>query len=321
MNYQVADLHCDLLIFLKEPHRTAYQPEVRASIPQLRAGNVKTQVLAIYVPSGKGSSHLALRQYQIYKTLSSQYPDDFSVTPKESHIHVLLAIENGSGLVEEDDHLEKAFERIEMMEQEGAKPLYITLTWNTENRFGGGNCTKVGLKNDGKKMLDYLHEKNIAVDFSHTSDQLANDILNYIDKFQLKIPVLASHSNLRSIYDVPRNLPDEIAQEILRRKGIIGLNFIRSFIGPDSPNNMAKHLEHLIKLGGEKQVCFGADFFYIGDIPPEFRKPDEEYFFSDFGDASVYGKTLSMFKSQLGASDSLLKGISHENFFAYLKRT
>ena len=107
---------------------------------------------------------------------------------------------------------------------------YIGLTHHLENRFGGGNFSKAGLKDDGKALLDYLDNKQIAVDFSHTSDALAYDILEYISKKNLKIPILASHSNYRPNFDHPRNLPDDIAKEIINQKGLIGLNFVRAFV-------------------------------------------------------------------------------------------
>ena len=111
--------------------------------------------------------------------------------------------------------------------------MYVSFTWNMENRFGGGALTTVGLKDDGKRLLEVLATNRIAVDLSHASDRLAYDIFNYIDKHKLDMKVIASHSVMRAIHHAPRNLPDEIAKEIIKRKGIIGLNFIAKFIGPD----------------------------------------------------------------------------------------
>ena len=143
----------------------------------------------------------------------------------------MLAIENASAWCDEEDDLEKRFERLEEIEREISKIVYISLTWNFENRFGGGALTPVGLKEDGKKVLDFLHGRRTAIDFSHTSDALAHDILTYIDQKRLDIPLMASHSNSRLIHDVPRNLPCEFIQEIFKRRGVIGLNTIRSFVG------------------------------------------------------------------------------------------
>ena len=326
MTYHISDMHCDLLLFLNaDPQRTAYQQEVRSSIPQLQAGGVKTQILAIYVPTEQGCAQWAANQLSIYQSLPSKYPElHFANQANDPHsIGIMHAIENASGICEENESIDLVFQRLKQMEKTVGMPLYMSLTWNTENRFGGGNFSKVGLKSDGKLLLDFLHQKQVAVDFSHASDALAYDVLNYIDQHSLKIQVIASHSNMRRQHDVPRNLPDDIAKEILRRGGIIGMNFIRSFIGPkDVPAEVSllKHLEHVLKLGGEKQVCFGADFFYEGDIPEQFRKPVEEYFYPDFGDASVYGKVLGLYEKHLGLSFEILRGIASENFKFFIDR-
>ena len=50
----IADLHCDLLSYLAQKEkRNAENPECRASLPQLKKGNVRVQVLAVYCETGK----------------------------------------------------------------------------------------------------------------------------------------------------------------------------------------------------------------------------------------------------------------------------
>ena len=73
-----------------------------------------------------------------------------------------------------------------------------------------------------KVLIDYLSDKKIAIDLAHTSDQLAHDIFNYTAQRNYKIPILASHSNFRSVYPNNRNLPDELVKELIARKGLIG---------------------------------------------------------------------------------------------------
>lgn len=128
--------------------------------------------------------------------------------------------------------------------------LYIGFTRHAENRFGGGNNSKVGLKEDGKKLLQYLNGKKIAVDFSHASDTLASDILDYLSDHNLEVPILASHSNYRKVFNQTRNLPDHIAKEIIQRGGIIGVNFLRAFVNNENPNALYHHINRGIELGG-----------------------------------------------------------------------
>ena len=232
---------------------------------------------------------------------------------------MLLAIENASALCSEDESLENFFKRIEYIENEISKILYISLTWNLENRFGGGAHTEVGLKDDGKKLLNFMHNRQIAVDLSHTSDLLAVSILDYIDAKNLKIPVVASHSNFRSVTNIARNLLDEIAKEIILRGGLIGFTLYKAFVGPDL-DYFSKQLQHLIDLGGEKNVAFGADFFCGYDLPLAYRKPMNSLFFDEFGDASCYLSLISHFENRLSLDSSFIENIAYKNFINFYEK-
>lgn len=325
----VIDMHCDLLCYLaNDPSRTALNPEVRCSLPQLRVGHVKFQTMAVFTETESGSTRKGLDQITHFLQLPKLYPDDFQIFKngdsldsllRDTPIKIMLALENASGLFEEDEPLENGFQRLESVEKVCGKFLYVTMTWNHENRFGGGAHTTIGLKDDGRRLLDFLHQKHIAVDMSHTSDSLACGILDYIDKKGLQIPIVASHSNFRAISNVPRNLPDEIAREILRRKGIIGFVLCRDFIGAEDPYNIVRQCEHLMKLGGTKQGCFGADFFFGGDLPPAFQKPLDRMFFPEYADATAYGYIMDLWQKHLGLSQDQLDGIAYRNFFNFIK--
>ena len=288
----IFDLHCDLLSYIaSHPYRSAYDNECRASIPQLLDGNVKLQTMAVFTTTGASSLKKGLQQVKAYKSLSTKYEGYFlpfcqNGKPK---IQTLLAIENASSFCLEDEPLENGIKRLESIAKEVEKPLYVSLTWNTENRFGGGSSTKVGLKEDGIKLMRRMQGLVYAIDLSHTSDKLAHDILTFIDKEKLNYKILASHSNFRAIQNVERNLPDEIADEIARRGGVIGLNLVRRFIGSTS-QDLLKHVEYALKRGYESHLVLGADFFFEKSIPRAFVTHHDPYFFGEFDNASCYPK-------------------------------
>ncbi len=312
----VADLHCDLLCYLEgNPKRTAFDLEVGCSIPQLSKGGVQWQTLAIFTETGPQSVLRGMRQAEIFKTLPNDYQNHFHFGNCSHGVSIKLAIENASSLFGEEEILEDGLLRLTQL-HETCKVAYISLTWNTENRFGGGAHTSIGLKKNGMALLDFMSDKKIALDLSHTSDVLAFDCLNYIDKKSLNISVLASHSNFRAITSVARNLPDELVKEIFHRKGVIGLNFVRDFVGAD-PNNFARHLEHGLKLGGAQNLCLGADFYFGGDVSPAFRKLPEQIFFPAFSSAGAYGDLFELWQTQLGLSKDLIKAIAYENLLNY----
>src|SRR5690606_31012676 len=147
------------------------------------------------------------------------------------------------------------------------------MTHHGENRFGGGNYTNAGHKEDGKKLLDYINGKHICIDLSHTIDALADDMLNYIHLKRLNIIPIASHCNFTARRDHPRNLRDETAKEIYAMGGLIGINFVRAFVDNDKADTLLDHIEYGLKLGGESKLTFGADFFYTADHPDPKRVP------------------------------------------------
>lgn len=318
MRYPIADLHCDLLCYLAhDKKRTPFDSAVRCSIPQLQRGGVVYQAFAIYTSEGVEAVKEGFKQVLCYQQLLEKHSEYFTKDPsEEGKIFAALSIENASSFFGDKENLFEGFQRIEEVEQFYSKILYLSLTWNQENRFGGGAHTDKGLSRDGQLLLEFLEEKNIAVDLSHASDALAFDILNEIDKRAWKLPVIASHSNARAIVDAKRNLPDELIQEIINRKGLIGLNFVRHFLGKD----LFSHLEHLLELGGENSVAFGADFFYGLDVPKSFQKPPEELFSKGYDQADVYPQIIHECIQEKGVSPSLIEQLSSKNVANFLER-
>ncbi|MDN3505662.1 MAG: membrane dipeptidase [Simkaniaceae bacterium] len=317
----IIDLHCDLLGCV-EYNRGKYgfeSPEMNCSVPQLLQGNVKLQVLAVAAITKEDSSKVGKEQLKLYKELLASYPTqvgsfkEFSIqSPK---IHFIFAIENASALLDEEEPLDLFFERFENCRALN-EILYISLTWNHENRFGGGNATQVGLKNDGEVVLQFLDRKKVAIDLSHTSDRLAWDILDYIEKHSLEIPVIASHSNFRVVKDEKRNLPDELAKEIIRRKGLIGLNFVRRFVG-NLPSDFLRHIEHALELGGEDVLCLGADFYGALDIPAALCPGKQDSpFFESFSNSGCYPKWIALLRGSI--SEECTKKICHQNALGFL---
>lgn len=309
----VIDLHCDLLSYLALlPERTPLDPSPLCSGPQLKDGGVITQVLAIASITNIFSVAFAMQQLDWYLRLPTEYPKYFSDD------HILPAFENASGFALENEPLETVLQRLEKILTK-ITPLYIGLTWNGENRFGGGCGSQAGLKEDGKELLHFLSGREIAIDFSHTSDRLANEILTFIDQKHLNIPVMASHSNFRAIYDHERNLPNEIALEIIKRKGVLGLNLYPKFHGEFQ--NIFAQVEHGLTLGGEQALAWGADFFCLDDVPSYLQNPTP--FFKEMPDASHYPSLYKMIRENLSISPKQLENIFYtnaQNFIASRKK-
>ncbi len=324
MNYPVIDLHCDLLSYLTQPNSGIYKTEdIGCAIPYLQDGNVKLQIMAIFAPVEEKSHNFGLQQSEIFKNLNEEENELFrfekhhveTFTTNEK-IGMLASVESGSAFCDENISLKEGFENLERIIENVGNILYISFTHHAENRFGGGNFSTAGLKNDGKAVLDYLHQRNIAIDFSHTSDALAYDILNYIAQENLKLPILASHSNYRPVFDHPRNLPDEVAKEIIHQQGLIGLNFVRAFVNPEEVGALSEHAAHGFELGGENAVCYGADYFYTKNHPDKSRIP---FYFKEHDNAGLYPRINEGFENSFGTTQT--NKISSENALQFVERS
>jgi microsomal dipeptidase-like Zn-dependent dipeptidase len=263
---------------------------------------------------------LASRQANLFVKLLEDHPETVcrwdAVFQQQleatDRLGIIASIENAAGIGTPTATWKEIYAQFDAILEKVGRLAYISLTHHTENRFGGGNYTEgIGLKEDGKRLLDYLAGKRIPVDLSHTSDLLAEGILNYIDRHHLPIPILASHSNFRHIWDHKRNLTDEFAQEIIHREGIIGVNFLRAFLDSEQPERLFDHLIYGSKLS-EQTIAFGADFFYTQDFPDRSRHP---FYFPLAENASKYPSILEHLSQKLSVGQ--LQKLAYENVFRF----
>jgi microsomal dipeptidase-like Zn-dependent dipeptidase len=295
----VVDLHCDLLAYLAEVEGA--HPEDRAAIgcalPHLCEGGVALQVMAV-CDLDPESCDSAWRQVEHFHRLHEQRPEtvfhvraahDLDEALAMDRLGILAAIEGMSSVCTESEPLADGLRRFEEIAARLAPLAYVGLTHGHENRFGGGNTSGAGLKADGRALLDALAGRGIALDLSHASDALAHDALAHIDAGSLSLPVLASHSNLRAVWDRPRNLPDALAREIVERGGLVGISLLRAMLHDDEPAALAHHVRHLLDLGGERALGLGADFFCTAQIADPSRAP---FYFPEHATAACYPAIL-----------------------------
>jgi membrane dipeptidase len=113
-----------------------------------------------------------------------------------------------------------------------------------------------------------------------------------------------------------RNLPDELAVEVAKRGGLIGVNFLRAFLHPEDPGSLLRHVEHALKIGVGNTLCFGADFYATGSHPDRSRVP---FFFPEHEHAGMYQEILQSLRGLLDR-DTLL-GLANAHVLEFLKRT
>ncbi len=323
----VADLHCDLLSYLVRVKKASLQntQDIGVALPYLEAGQVEMQTLAIFNPTESGCSKWGQKQVDRFVALGLEaafHPirkvSELKEAMADHKIGIVAAVENASGFCEEDEPMDFGFERLEQWINRVGRILYISLTHHFENRFGGGNFSdNVGLKEDGKVLLDWLDDRQICIDLAHASDQLAYDILDYTARYGLNIPIIASHSNFRPIQDHVRNLPDPLAKEIFARGGVIGINFLRDYVDTDDPQRLYDHIDYgWHELGGQNQLVLGADFFYLKAIKEAERHP---LFHPEHGHAGQYPHIFRELQ-QRGYHADQLQALAHGNVLRFLEK-
>ena len=146
---------------------------------------------------------------------------------------------------------------------------FLNPVWNRANVLSGTNCEEPerGLSTEGRMFVRELEHRGIYADVSHLSDAGFRDLLGMAQR-----PVVASHSNSRSLCPHPRNLTDDQFRAIRDSGGVVGMNFYSDFIGEKPTiDDLLRHIEHFLSLDGEKTVCMGGDLDGCESLPREMQ--------------------------------------------------
>ena len=142
-----------------------------------------------------------------------------------------------------------------------------TLGWNEENVLTGSCVTGGGLTDAGKAFVDEAQRLGMLIDVSHISDEGFWDIIH-----RTKAPVIATHSNSRSIHNVPRNLTDDMFRAIMETDGLTGINLYPGFLGENaSLDTVCDHIFHFLEMDTSgKHIALGGDLDGINKLPVGF---------------------------------------------------
>ena len=139
-----------------------------------------------------------------------------------------------------------------------------TLGWNEKNVLTGSNVTGGGLTDMGREFVEEAQRLGMLIDVSHISDEGFWDIMEIT-----QAPVIASHSNSRSVCNVSRNLTDEMFLEICKTGGVAGMNLYSCFVG-ENPNidTFCDHIFHFLELDPSgKHISLGGDLDGCESLP------------------------------------------------------
>ncbi len=142
-----------------------------------------------------------------------------------------------------------------------------TLGWNEENPLTGSHATGGGLTDLGREYVREAQRVGMLVDVSHISDAAFWEIMELTTA-----PVIASHSNSRTVYPVSRNLTDEMFRAICATGGVAGINFYAGFLGENPTiDTICDHIFHFLELDpAGKHIALGGDLDGCDCLPAGF---------------------------------------------------
>ncbi len=178
-----------------------------------------------------------------------------------------------------------------------------TLCWNESNPLTGSHITGGGLTDLGREYVKEAQRVGMIVDVSHISDEAFWDIMEISNR-----PVIASHSNSRSVCNVSRNLTDDMFRAICRSGGVAGINLYRDFVGDTGDfAGVCRHILHFLSMDPEgKHIALGGDLDGCDDLVSGF---------AGVQDYPALAKALQI----QGVSDEIIENIFWNNALGVIK--
>jgi membrane dipeptidase len=273
----VVDTHCDTLKCLlpefTRPRDSMWEDRseigmgVRSNlghidVPRLKTGDVDCQVFAISSERSRTPNHplrTALEMIARYNHECSKIPDITPVTNFQeivdaNHVGKVAAMLS----IEGADVLEGRIEMLGIFHQLGVRMVGLVHSLRniladgvTDRRTGGG------LSEFGVQAVEELNRLGVIIDVSHINDEGFWDVIETTDS-----PIIASHSNSRTVCNHPRNMTDDMIKALADNGGVMGMNFAPMFVHPTQAtvHGVVDHIDHIVELVGPDHVGLGSDF-------------------------------------------------------------
>lgn len=254
--------------------------EGHTDVPRLREGGVGAVFFSAFVSPGRVKTREAahnglelidaIRQSVVAEHsgefLLAVSADEIEAAHRQRKIAALIGVEGGHA-IEDSLGILRDFYAL------GAR--YMTLTHANTNNWAD-SCGDLdnpavkhhnGLTGFGREVVREMNRLGMMVDVSHVSDKTFWDVLE-----SSSAPVFASHSSCRAVCDVPRNMTDEMIRALVKKGGVIQINFNAGFLTlrKDPPANLddvVAHIDHAVKVAGVNGVGIGSDFDGIDQAP------------------------------------------------------
>jgi len=282
---KLVDLHCDTLgvghlAAIKGEPFSLEKNSAMVDIQKMQMGNYLAQFFAVFVPTKEMFTEdtgiedpdlftIAKEMIQIYHRELALHGEWIAPALNAGDLERNRAVGKISAFLtlEGVQYLDSDLSRVSYFYEKGVR--LISLIWNFENCLAFPNSKnpevmKKGLKPFGFEVVKEMNRLGMIVDVSHLSDGSFWDCIQ-----TSSAPVIASHSNARSLCDDPRNLTDEMLRALADQGGVTGINYAPQFLreGEDPLGRGVTRLKDLLdqilyirNVAGIDVLSLGSDF-------------------------------------------------------------
>jgi membrane dipeptidase len=181
----------------------------------------------------------------------------------------LVALMEGADPVRDPAELEEWYER-------GVR--LIGPAWDDTRYAGGAWRDGTGFTREGFGLLETMADFGFILDMTHLSDNAGFEALDCYEG-----PLVATHSNARTLVPGMRQISDELIRGLAERDGVVGVvimnRFLKAGVTRTDPKesvtiaDLVAHIDHVCQLLGDAaHVGIGSDLdggFGADDIPAE----------------------------------------------------
>ena len=239
------DTHVDINVANFTPDRNYLQRlENQVNLPKMIDGGLDAAFFIVYVGQGPLTEEEYDRAYKqaldkfdaIHRLTKEIAPDkiELALTPadvrriaRSGRKAALIGVENAYPLGED-------LARVKQFHDRGAR--YISLAHNGHSQFSDSNTGERegwkwnGLSPAGRQVIAEANKWGLMVDVSHPSKASMMQTVELS-----KAPIIASHSSVRALADVSRNMDDEQLLALKKNGGVIQVVAFSSYVKTDSP--------------------------------------------------------------------------------------
>ncbi len=215
----------------------------QVDFPRMQEGGLDAAFFAVFVGQGERTpegyetaNRRALHIFDLIHQAVDDYPElaGLALTPDdacrlkdEGRLAIYIGLENGYPAGRDLSLIKKYYDL-------GAR--YITLAHSHNNDICDSSTDPQGaehggLSEFGREVVRKMNELGMMIDVSHISDEAFYDVLEISGT-----PVIASHSNARSICDHPRNLDDDMLLALKENGGVIQVCILSAYVKTPEPN-------------------------------------------------------------------------------------